>query len=46
MEAVFPECCGLRRQHEGTMKTNLGRKMRYTSSEIEDQIGVMMTSML
>lgn len=28
-----------------TMKTNLGTTMRNTSSEIEDQIGVMMTLM-
>jgi len=32
-------------QHRATMKTNLGTRMRNTSSEIEDQIGVMMTLM-
>jgi len=32
-------------QHKATMKINLGTRMRNTSSEIEDQIGVMMTLM-
>ncbi len=35
----FSETCSVNKPTWYAMKTNLGRKIRYISSEIEDQIG-------